>query len=246
MSNIKRYTKYIDTFAKIGLSKIDTLVYITLIENPDMSPTDISTYTNLHRPSVYVALERLQKLNLIHISSKGKRVIYTAESPERLESVFKKVEQSFFSEIEDLHHMYDTNKNKLYVSIGSGPESISDLYSDVVNQTKENESYYRYSSIDNKKIRDKYVPKDYKRIRDKKNIERYVITGAHNIPRKQLGRSVKAIPEKYDLFQDSINLVIYADKVSIVDYNSESTITITHKKFAEFQKKIFKLRFEKL
>ncbi len=246
MSTTKTHTAYIDTFAKIGLSKIDTLVYITLLQNPDTSPTEISKQTELYRPSVYTALERLQKHNLVTMSSKGKRITYTAESPTRLESVFKKVEHDFFNEIEDLHRLYDVSKNKLYVSVGSGPQAIRDLYSDVVDKTEKDGVYYRYSSIDNRKITQKYVPKDYEYIRDKKQIERYIITGARNTPRKLLGRSVKTIPEKYDLFEDSINLVIYADKVSIVDYTSESTITITHKKFAEFQKKIFKLLFDKI
>jgi sugar-specific transcriptional regulator TrmB len=246
MSNIKKYANYINTFTKIGLSKTDTLVYVTLLEHADMSPSDISKHTKLFRPSIYHSLEKLQEHGLVHITSKGKRVTYAAESPTKLEAVFKKVEKDFFSEIEDLHHLYDTNKNKLYVSVGSGPESIRDLYSDVVDKTAANDSYYRYNSINNKRTIDKYIPKDYQRIRDRKQIERYVITGSHNMLRKRLGRTVKAIPANEASFEDAMNLVIYADKVSIVDYDSESTITITHKKFAEMQKKIFKLLFDKL
>lgn len=243
----KKYNAYIDTFSPIGLTRIDTLTYITLLEQPGISPSDISKQTKLHRPSVYTSLERLKDLNLVHISSKGKRIIYAAESPQKLESVFKKMEESFFNEIEDLHHIYNTTKSKLYVSVASGKEAIVDLYSDVVEKTETNGEYFRYSSIDKKRLHDKYIPKDYQRIRDKKQLERFVITGEQNIPkRKLLGRSIKYVPKEYDLFQDSINLVIYTDKVSIVDYESESTITITHKKFADFQKKIFKLLFDKL
>jgi sugar-specific transcriptional regulator TrmB len=246
MNISKKYSQYTSTFHKIGLSDIDTIVYVCLLDKGDLSPTDITKHTDLHRPSVYKSLEKLLDLHLIQTTSKGKRILYAAESPSKLESVFKKVEQDFFSEIEDLHHMYETNTSKLYVSLGSGPDSIRDVYSDVVNKTETNGEYYRYSSIDNKKVIDKYVPKDYQYTRDKKNIERFIITGANNIHKKRLGRTVKSMPKEYDLFEDSINLIIYTDKVSIVDYASESTITITHKKFAEFQKKIFKLLFDRL
>ncbi|MBC7981953.1 hypothetical protein H7X65_02645 [Candidatus Parcubacteria bacterium] len=242
----KTYEEYADTFSKIGLSKIDTIIYITLLNNPDLSPSDISKLTKLHRPSIYNSIENLLELNLILISSKGKRVVYTAQSPEKLETLFKKTEDEFFNEIEDLHHVYNLNKNKMQISVGSGKQAIEDLYSDVVEETPKNGSYFRYSTVYSNKIRDRYVPKNYKSIRDKKQLERFVITGAQNIPRKTLGRSVKIVPEKYGLFDDSINLVIYGNKVSIVDYNSESTITITHKEFAEFQKKVFKILFDKL
>ncbi|MES2622781.1 MAG: helix-turn-helix domain-containing protein [Patescibacteria group bacterium] len=242
----KRYLNYIDTFAKIGLSRIDTLTYITLLEQPGISPTEISKQTKLYRPSIYTSLERLKDLNLVHISSKGKRVIYAAESPERLESVFKKVERDFFSEIEDLHHMYHSGKNKLYISVTSGTEAIRNIYSDVVEQSEPGGVYYRYSAMDYKKVRDMYKPDDYERIRDKKELERYVITGARHVTKKRLGRTVKMVPEKYNLFKDSINVMIYSDKVSIIDYNSESTITIIHKEFAEFQKTLFKMVFDNL
>ena len=39
---------------------------------------------------------------------------------------------------------------------------------------------------------------------------------------------------------------LYGNKVSFVDYESESVITIDHKKFSEFQKKIFDLLFSQL
>lgn len=242
----KKYDEYANTFSKIGLSKIDTIIYITLLNNHELSPSDLSKITKLHRPSIYNSIEKLLELNLILISSKGKRVVYTAQSPEKLEDIFKKTEDEFFNEIEDLHHVYNLNKNKMQISVGSGKKAIENLYSDVVEETPKNGSYYRYSTVYSSKIRDRYVPKNYKSIRDKKQLERYVITGAQNIPRKTLGRSVKIVPEKYGLFDDSINLVIYGNKVSIVDYNSESTITITHKEFAEFQKKVFKVLFDKL
>ncbi len=246
MNTGKKYEEYADTFSKIGLSKIDTVIYMTLLNNPDLSPSDISKITKLHRPSIYNSIENLLELNLILISSKGKRVVYTAQSPEKLESLFKKTEDEFFNEIEDLHHVYNLNKNKMQISVGSGKQAIEDLYSDVVAETPKNGSYFRYSSVYSNKIRDRYVPKNYKSVRDKKQLERFVITGAQNIPRKSLGRSVKGVPEKYGLFDDSINLVIYGNKVSIVDYNSESTITVTHKEFAEFQKKVFKILFDNL
>jgi hypothetical protein len=132
------------------------------------------------------------------------------------------------------------------VSIQGGEEAIRDAYRDVVHYLDKDETYYRYSSIAHFK-RSKYVPRDYEYIRDKKGLERFVITGAKNIPHmKRLGRSVKVVPKEFDLFQDGMNMIIYKDKVAIVDYVSDTTITIKHKVFAEFQRKLFKLLYSKI
>ena len=64
----KKYNEYIDTFSKIGLSKIDTIIYITLLNKPETSPSDLSKITKLHRPSIYNSIEKLLELNLILMS----------------------------------------------------------------------------------------------------------------------------------------------------------------------------------
>ena len=55
-----------------------------------------------------------------------------------------------------------------------------------------------------------------------------------------------AIPKKYDLFDDNISKIIYGNKVAIIDYSTETSFIIENKKFADFEKKIFKLLFKYL
>jgi len=244
--NKKDIIKYQNIFSKIGLSENDATVYACLIGGGEMLPMQISKKTDLYRPVVYKAIENLDEKGLIRISSKGKRKTYIAESPERLESLFKEYEKSFFNDMEDIYESYESSAIKPTISIAEGEQAIKDTYSDVVNTLDKNGKYYRYSSLAQFKKR-KFVPKDYEYIRDKKGLERYVITGHHNQPRtKRLGRAVKTIPKDYDLFEDEVNMVIYKDKVAIIDYPSKMTINIKHKKFAEFQKKLFMLLFSKL
>jgi len=64
--------------------------------------------------------------------------------------------------------------------------------------------------------------------------------------KKVLNREMIGIPKKYDLFEDNITKVIYGNKVAIFDYNSETSFVIENKKFADFEKKIFKLLFKYL
>ena len=88
----------------------------------------------------------------------------------------------------------------------------------------------------------------YRQIRDRKRLERYVISNVERIKEKskQLTRSEKAIPPEFDLFEYDITEVIYGDKIAYVDYNTETAFIIESPTIAEFQRKIFKLLYSKL
>jgi sugar-specific transcriptional regulator TrmB len=243
---MKNLSHSYDFLKQLGLSDPEIKVYTSLLSAGESLIMDIAKKSGLHRPMVYQGIEGLKKKGLIRTSSKGKRLTYIAESPGHLETLFKNIEHTFFNNIEDLHQIYETSKTKLTVSMSEGEDAIRNTYSDVVNTLGKNDTYYRYSSIYNFKKK-KFVPKNYEEIRDKKGLERLVITGSKNVPNKKLlGRSVKIIPPEFDLFQDEINVIIFKDKVAIIDYPSKTTMTIKHKKFAEFQKKLFKLLYSKL
>jgi sugar-specific transcriptional regulator TrmB len=232
----------------LGLSINEAATYKAMLTQEFNSVRDIETATELHRPQIYKALEELQSKDLVHVVMRGKRKYYSATSPEKLVALFTQKEKDFFNYIEDLHHMYETSRShKPDVSFSEGKEAIEKTYMDIANDLKKDEMYYRYMPI-SKMYRSKYIPKNYKQIRDKKGLERHIITSTHTMHEKSnhLTRSVKAVPESFDLFEYEMGLTIYHDKVVLVDYESESVIEIKHNRFAEFQKKIFKLLFSKL
>jgi sugar-specific transcriptional regulator TrmB len=239
-----------DTYTKIlralGLSKQASFVYLYLLRAGESLPVDIARALHVHRPAVYKALEELKERQLVLLTSAGKRTVYVAESPAKLEHLFHAIEQDFLDSIEDMHKELEAGSTKPVVSIQEGPEAVKNSYSEMIHSLGKNETYYRYSALASIK-KDKYVPKDYETVRDRKGLERLVITGTRNVPHmKRLGRAVKVVPKEFDLFQDGINFILYKDKSVITDFHSDTTITIKHKVFAEFQIKLFKLLFSKL
>jgi predicted DNA-binding transcriptional regulator len=243
---MKHSEMYTNILTAIGLTKDAISVYLFLLRNPNMLPAHIARETKLYRVQVYKAIAELEEKKLILMSSQGKRVTYSAESPTRLEQIFHEIEESFLDTVEDMHKEYNAGGTKPVVSIHGGEQAIRDAYSDMVHTLGKNESYYRYSSVAHFK-KSTHVPRGYEVTRDRKGLERFVITGAKNNPHtKRLGRSVKIVPPEYDLFQDGINVLIYKDRVVVIDYVSDTTITIKHKVYAEFQRKLFKLLYSKL
>jgi sugar-specific transcriptional regulator TrmB len=232
---------------KLGFNPKESIVYMSLLELGPASPSEIVKKSGLHRPDVYKALTVLVDKHLVSVMPKGKYKKYVAESPEKLEKVFKDIEAQFFNEIEDLHRAYEERSKKPLITYTEGTQALTDAYSTLVHTLKKGETYYRYSSNDvlNRKS---YVPKDFRKVRDEKQLERLVITNepTKKTHRLSLGRVVKSIPKEFDLFEYNISQLIYKDKVAILDYNSKAVITIENKQFTEFQRKLFKLLFSKL
>ncbi len=232
---------------KIGFSAEDSNVYMALLQGGPLSPSDLVRKTGLHRPAAYKILTKLTDAGLVSVMPKGKFKAYVAESPDKIERIFQSMEDDFNSEIHELHEQYAQREKKPIVTFDEGEKSITGVFSNVVHDLKKGETYYRYSSglsLDRKK----YVPKDYRSVRDRKNLERLIITDETSKKKSsvRLGKTIKAVPQDFDLFSYNVSQLIYGNKVSFIDYNTKSVITIENPMIAEFQKKIFRLLFKKL
>jgi sugar-specific transcriptional regulator TrmB len=231
----------------LGLDKHEKEIYTYLLKNGVSSPTQIENGSQTHRPIVYKSLESLMDKGLVTKSSKGKRHQFLAESPEKLEGLFKNLENNYLSEIEDLYSYYEVGKSeKPEVVYSKGFKAIQNSYSDIVNTLKKDGKYYRYAST-TASNREKYLPVDYREKRDKKGLERLIITNKKSSKENvRLGSRVKTLPDELDFLDDNFGQIIYGNKVAIIDYESQFVTTIESKKYAKFQEKIFMALFEKL
>ena len=232
----------------LGLDQHEAFIYEKLLEKETNSITDIEKLTKLHRPQIYAAIDKLLEKSLVHVVVKGKRKFYTATSPQLVEQIFARKEKEFFDYVESLHKKYEkSHSHKPEVTFSEGKEAIQKTYMDIPNEVKKDEMYYRYMPV-SKLYRSKYIPKNYRESRDKKGLERMIITNKHTMHERSnhLTRTVKAVPAHFDLFEYEMSLTMFNDKVVLVDFETESVIEIKHERFAEFQKKVFKLLFSKL
>ena len=233
---------------KIGLNAKETGVYIALIENGPMTVSGIAKASGLHRPAIYQVLPNLEKRGLVTISPKGKLKHYGAESPEKLKNMINELSVELDNILPDLKSSFNRKQNKPIVKFLEGSRGITFIMEDLVHSLKKGDTFYRYSSRKSTTSDEKYLPRDYKKIRDQKQLERFVITSEALSSQKKpsLDRAIKIVPEKYGLFDYDITQIIYGDKVAFIDYNTETAFLIENPIIAEFQKKIFKMLFDLL
>ncbi len=240
--------KYINLLKNIGFSEKDSLIYLSLLQNWKSSIADITNNTNLHRIEIYRLLPNLLESGFVLVSLKWKRKYYSPAEPSKIEEIYLEQLNRNKNSILELSEMYSNIEKKPKLTYLNWDKWITYVFSDIVNSLKKGETFYRITSeIDTQKV-DSLLPKNYREIRDKKELERYVIMSEKAAQSKQnrLDRELVTIPEKYDEFRDDVFMTIYSNKVAYIDFQTKASIIIENKQIAKFQEKAFKLLFKSL
>lgn len=232
----------------LGLRQDEAKIYAALLGSEPETVSGIAKLTGLHRPAIYRLLPRLVERGLVSAVPRGKQKRFGAESPEKLKILLDEAAQDLAAAMPGLLAAFRVHGKKPVVKFLEGRSGIMSVLSDLVHSMKRGEIFYRYSSPRDARKSSRYLPHDYRTIRDQKQLQRFVIANEHSMVGKKprLERAVKFIPKKYGLFEHDIAQIIYGDKVAFLDYNTETAIVIENQIIAEFQKKIFKLLYDLL
>jgi sugar-specific transcriptional regulator TrmB len=232
----------------LGYSKNESAVYESLLQSGQSSISLISKNTGIYRPAIYKLLPRLVGDGLVSKVVRGKIANYIAESPKRLELKVEDKKKSLEYDFRELLKFSTIQADRPVIKYLEGKKGIRMVYDDVVDSLDKHGVYYRYSSRRDTTDAKKYISEYYREQLIKKQIERFVISGQKigNKKKPRLDRAMKIIPDNVSLFEYDITLLIYADKVAVIDYNSQTAFIVENKIFAEFQKNIFLLLYNKL
>jgi predicted DNA-binding transcriptional regulator len=77
-----------ESLQQFGLSKNESIVYLTLLEHGAISVSTIAHAAKLHRPNVYDALDHLTKKGLVSEARDLREHVYVAANPSRLMDIF--------------------------------------------------------------------------------------------------------------------------------------------------------------
>jgi sugar-specific transcriptional regulator TrmB len=236
-----------EIFIRLGLPKHADAIFGLLRRKGPLSATEICRETKLHRPTVYRALSSLTDRHFVFETELGKRRSYHAANYRLIMQAFTKTCGSITKKIAE-----KSAADELYalkeIRFLEGKKGIRAAFDDVVTHLKRGETFYRYTSEKDLDAVNSYLSKDYRALRDRKKLERMVISNPVSGMRKRprLERFVKFIPPQVDLFDQDIIQLVYGDRISIIDLNKERVLIIENQALAEFQKVIFRQLYDKL
>lgn len=240
--------EYAQFLEKIGLDKDEAKIYLSLLGAGPETVSGVAKLSGLYRPVIYKLLPGLIERGLVSRVVAGKQKRYAAESPEKLETLAGEVAHAARRVIPELMSSFAAGGKKPVVKFLEGRNGLMSVFEDLVLSLKRGDIFYRYSAGRSVKQNERYLPPRYREIRDQKQLERFVITNEKTaaVKKPRLERGIKTIPKAYGLFDYDITQIIYGNKVAFVDYNTETALVIENPAIAEFQRKLFRILYDKL
>ena len=117
-----------NVLSNIGLDNKQAAVYMALLELGTAAVQSIAQKAQLKRPTTYLILDELQAKGLVSIVPRAKKILYTAESPDKLSQDLYKKQELVKRYMPNLLAMYNAKKEKPQVRLFEGKEGIKEVY----------------------------------------------------------------------------------------------------------------------
>jgi sugar-specific transcriptional regulator TrmB len=235
-------------FQRLGFGKNASTIYKTLLDKGrPMLITHVAEAAKIDRPEVYRCLSPLIKQGFVVKTPVGKRCGYSVEDPRRVHSAFIRDTNSVNKFTADL-----LAKKVLalpaHITYFKGAEGVHAIFNDVIDRMPRGGTFYRYTSERNLAAVNRYLSPDYRVRRDKKKLERLVISNpvSGKAKRQRLERFIKFIPPEADLFDQNVIQLVYADSIAFINLNTEEGYVIRDPDLARFQTVIFKQFYSRM
>lgn len=142
-----------EKLVRLGLTKKEADIYLVLLNEGSMPIDDVGKRTGNNRSTTYVQLSNLAERGLVTSHKQGKKVIFTAESPNNLERLLdqmavrleqQRAETAQF--LPNLMKMYGSTGTRPVVRLFEGKDGLASMRNSILDQKPE--KMYALSSID--------------------------------------------------------------------------------------------------
>ncbi len=127
------YMEILETLKQSGLNEKQAAVYMALLELGTATVHPIATKAQVKRPTTYLILEELQAKGLVSVIPRSKKVLYTAESPEKILGDLQKKQELVKRFMPQLLTLHNAKIDKPQVLLFEGKESVMGVYSRILN-----------------------------------------------------------------------------------------------------------------
>lgn len=232
----------------LGFSEKEGDVYFLLVSRGPLTIAEITSHTSLHRPYAYKTVTSLIEKQAVYKSIEKGRKVYIATSPRKVKDLLEIKKQKAEALLDELEDQYVAPHLETKVTTFHGRKGITSMFADLVESQKKGDIFYRYTSEENTQEADTFLPKDYRTIRDKKELERFVIANSQAAlsKKKRLERAMKVIPKGEASFSQNCIQLIYGNKVSFMNLTKLQGVIIEDGDLASFQREIFKMLYKRI
>lgn len=225
----------IETF---GLTKLESKVYLALLDLGQSLAGLITRKSGIHRRSVYDALERLIQKGLVGYIVKNNRKYFEATNPDRLTELLKEKEESVKNILPQLKAKYEHSIEKSETLFYKGKSGLKTIFEDQLSVKKEI-LILGASSLTREILKYYFHWFDKRRIEKKIKIKLVYNESARKDRRIRLAK-IRYLPKDY---YNPAAMNIYGDRVAIIHWSKENpfVILIKDKEIADGYRNYFNL-----
>ena len=232
---------YEEQLKELGLTDNEVRIYLLLLKQGMVNPSEISQKLGLHRGYIYDALERMQEKEIVNSILKNNKKYFQATSPENLIELLKFKLESLQKIVPDLMKIAELKKEETKVELHRGKRVYRILLRDMISNLKKNEEAYLIGIDEDiliTEVETIYLKQYLNAIKSKNIKEKIIIkTGGKKLRGSNL--QYKELDEKYI---GKTAQIIYNNKVAIFILGAPYyLIIIDNKEVAETYKKQFNL-----
>lgn len=140
---------------KLGLSSKEARVYLAALELGAAPVQQIAKKASVNRPTTYVILGSLMKKGLATSVERGKKVLFTAESPEQLERLLARQQdeieekrQDLLKILPELEAIFNLSENRPRVKFYEGGEGIDAAQEDFMRDLEQGSTICAFTPLD--------------------------------------------------------------------------------------------------
>jgi sugar-specific transcriptional regulator TrmB len=105
---------------KMGLSKGEAKIYLTLLKNGQSSVNQLSEKVSLHRPNIYDYLQKLVDKGLVNYSTEENVKRFSAVEPEKLLEFIQAKEDILRNHLQEFKKIQNTSEEEIKVEVYKG------------------------------------------------------------------------------------------------------------------------------
>lgn len=242
----------------IGLNNTECDIYELLVKTGEVPVSKLIELSKLKRPTIYKALQTLEKKGLVLKRDIHKKIHISPESPAKLQQLadekfeqIKQVRENLNSLIPGLALSYTNSTERPIVKIFEGISGLKKIYEDLLVDSKPVSAILQAATVEPELynwLTTKFVKK---RVRAKIHVKAIVASSRasklylQNSPKEY--RIAKQVDSGQFPFQHEID--IYGDKVAVINYKKDEPLIgliIQHPQIALTMKAWFDLTWSNL
>ncbi|MBI2043759.1 hypothetical protein HYT24_00140 [Candidatus Pacearchaeota archaeon] len=233
-----------DTLISLGLTYNESKIYLCLNAEHELSASDITKKTGIHRRNVYDALNRLVDKGIVSQTSVNNKLTFSAVNPTHLLNIARENEKNIQSILPGLKSAFENSPMKNSVKVYKGVKGIKACFTESTNMMNKGDKYRAMGCYDMTQVLGDFIEHNHDE-RAKKQISTWDIFNYESLDRakavsKKPNHHIRVLPKNHSL---PVETIIFGEKIvcQIFIHGEPFVIQVIDEKFAATYKEYFNM-----